>query len=83
MFRHSQRLNATTYERKINIIVIIHNMFMSKQPPQQMNGFMRKLPMLNQGGFMKKLGGSVLRPIVHLQPYPQGGRSPARPLERL
>ncbi len=58
-------------------------MFMQKQQPQQMNGFMRKLPMLGQGGFMKKLSGSSLRPIVHLQPYPQGGRVPARPLERM
>jgi hypothetical protein len=58
-------------------------MFMSKQPPQQMNGFMRKMPMLGQGGFMKKLSGSVLRPIVHLQPYSQSGRSHARPLERI
>lgn len=56
---------------------------MSKQPQQQMNGFMRKLPMLGQGSFMKKLSGSSLRPIVHLQPYPQSGRAPARPLERM
>lgn len=56
---------------------------MQKQPPQQINGFMRKMPMLGQGGFMKKLSGSVLRPIVHLQPYPQGGRAHAKPLERV
>ena len=56
---------------------------MQKQQPQQTHGFMRKMPMLGQGTFMKKLSGSGLRPIVHLQPYPQGGRSPARPLERV
>lgn len=57
-------------------------MFMQKQQPNQPSSFMRKLPMLSQGGFMKKLSGSVHRPMM-LQPYPQGGRAHARPLERM
>lgn len=56
---------------------------MQKQRPNQPSGFMRKFPAGENVSFMKKLSGSSLRPIVHLQPYPQGGRAPARPLERM
>lgn len=57
-------------------------MFMQKQKYNQPSGFMRKFPAGENIGFLRKLG-SMPRSGMVLQPYPQPGKSPARPLERL
>lgn len=55
---------------------------MQKQKYNQPSGFLRKFPAGENIGFLRKLG-SMPRSGMVLQPYPQGGRAPARPLERL